>query len=299
MENLLTKDILRTEDFFNAFPDRPAQTVYSRIRKLVKEGKINVVGKGVYSTVPKLEYHPVINQRMREVANVLERECSGINFCITNKCDNLALDVGRPDMDVVCRVLKGHGMKTLTSKEADKSPVPPEGYIIVGPYISEMPVVVYEGIEVSSLEKEIVDSIGKMSLIEVQKLTEAYRLNYNRMERYASRRGVKEELKALFDSLDQERIKMISAVQKYFVGSAVTKAWVFGSFARGEETPESDLDLLVEYDKSAKLSLLGVIRYKLDLEKETGREIDIIENGYLRNFAVESANRDKYLIYER
>lgn len=299
MENLLTKDILKTGDFFEAFPGLPAPTVYSKIRKLVKEGKINVVGKGIYSTVPKLEYHPVITPMMREVANILERECSGINFCITDKHNNLALDVGRQDMDFIYGVLQGHGLKTISRKEADKSPVSPEGYIIVGPYISEMPVVVCDGLEVSSLEKEIVDSMGNMSLLEVQKLAESYRLNYNRMERYAARRGVKEELKALFDSLDQERIKMISAVQKYFVGCAVTKAWVFGSFARGEETPESDLDLLVEYDKSSKISLLGVIRYKLDLEKETGREVDLIENGYLRPFAVESANRDKYLIYER
>ena len=100
-------------------------------------------------------------------------------------------------------------------------------------------------------------------------------------------------------SLNQERLQMISTVQKFFRESAVTKAWVFGSFARGEETPESDLDLLVDYEKESRLSLLGVIRYKLDLEKGIGREVDLIENGYLRSFAIESANHDKYLIYER
>ena len=76
-------------------------------------------------------------------------------------------------------------------------------------------------------------------------------------------------------------------------------AWVFGSFARGEETPESDLDLLVDYDHEVKISLLDIVRFKLDIEKKIQREVDLVENGYLKPFAVASAERDKYLIYER
>jgi hypothetical protein len=36
-----------------------------------------------------------------------------------------------------------------------------------------------------------------------------------------------------------------------------------------------------------------------ELEKSTGRRIDLVEDGCLLPFAVESANRDKILIYER
>ena len=36
-----------------------------------------------------------------------------------------------------------------------------------------------------------------------------------------------------------------------------------------------------------------------ELEKSTGRRIDLVEDGCLLLFAVESANRDKILIYER
>jgi predicted nucleotidyltransferase len=74
---------------------------------------------------------------------------------------------------------------------------------------------------------------------------------------------------------------------------------VFGSFARREETPESDIDLLVDFNPKAKVSLLDIIRQKLDLERITCRQIDLVENGYLKPFAVQSADRDKYLIYER
>lgn len=69
--------------------------------------------------------------------------------------------------------------------------------------------------------------------------------------------------------------------------------------ARGEENDTSDVDLLVDYDKSGGLSLLTIVRYKLDMEQLIGREVDLVENGYLKPFAVESAEKDKYLIYER
>ena len=74
---------------------------------------------------------------------------------------------------------------------------------------------------------------------------------------------------------------------------------MFGSFARREENDSSDLDLLVDYDSTEGLSLLDIVKYKLDLEKLIGREVDLVENGYLKPFALPSAERDKYLIYER
>ena len=88
-------------------------------------------------------------------------------------------------------------------------------------------------------------------------------------------------------------------IADYFKTQPVLKAWLFGSFARGEETPESDVDILVEYDKDARISLLTISRMMGELEKSTGRKVDLIEEGCLLPFAVESANRDKQLIYER
>ena len=37
----------------------------------------------------------------------------------------------------------------------------------------------------------------------------------------------------------------------------------------------------------------------IDLENLIGRKVDIVEDGTLRPWAVESVNNDKYLIYER
>jgi predicted nucleotidyltransferase len=92
---------------------------------------------------------------------------------------------------------------------------------------------------------------------------------------------------------------MIQLIANYFKTQPVMKAWLFGSFARGEETPDSDIDILVEYDENARISLLTISHMMGELEKSTGRRVDLIENGCLLPFAVDSANRDKKLIYER
>jgi predicted nucleotidyltransferase len=92
---------------------------------------------------------------------------------------------------------------------------------------------------------------------------------------------------------------MTKVISDYFKTQPVSRAWIFGSFARGEETEESDIDILVEYDKNARISLLTISHMMGELEKSTGRRVDLIEEGCLLPFAVDSANHDKKLIYER
>ncbi len=93
--------------------------------------------------------------------------------------------------------------------------------------------------------------------------------------------------------------KITQQIAEYFKTQPVLKAWLFGSFARGEETQDSDVDILVEYDKNARISLMTISHMMGELEQSIGRKIDLVEEGCLLPFAVNSANRDKKLIYER
>ena len=93
---------------------------------------------------------------------------------------------------------------------------------------------------------------------------------------------------------------MKKAIADYFETQPVLKAWLFGSFARGEETPRSDVDILFVPDRSGKpFTLFTMGGMYMDLKELLGREVDLVEEGCLLSFAVESANRDKQLIYER
>ena len=92
---------------------------------------------------------------------------------------------------------------------------------------------------------------------------------------------------------------MTQMIADYFKTQPVLKAWLFGSFARGEESPESDVDILVEFDHGESIGLFKYVGMKLDIEDMVWRNVDLVEEGTLLPFAVESANRDKQLIYER
>lgn len=292
---------LSVEDFMKACPGMPTSSVYTRIRSLVKTGRLSTVGTGRYRPVHKPIHYVPVTKWMKTVNQFLIDSCPGIDHCITQTGSNLLVEIPRNDLDFVLETLKKHEAKVVRQKEAMQFPGPLEGFILVGQLISDAPVVPIDSCPVPSLEKEIVDTLcaGKYNQLNFQKIMEVYPVNLNRLHRYASRRGVDEELSEHLNALNQKRIDMFTNVQKFMANIPITKAWVFGSFARAEETERSDLDLLVEYDPQSKVSLLNVIRFKLDLEAIIGRNVDLIENGSLRPFAVESAERDKYLIYER
>ena len=90
-----------------------------------------------------------------------------------------------------------------------------------------------------------------------------------------------------------------TTVADYFKTQPVLKAWLFGSYSRGEQTNESDVDILVQYDRSQRIGLLKIAGMHIDLENLLGHKVDIVEDGTLRPWAGESVNKDKCLIYER
>lgn len=96
----------------------------------------------------------------------------------------------------------------------------------------------------------------------------------------------------------RQRTKVTKALSEYFKTQPVLKAWLFGSFARDEETPLSDVDILVVIDRSKPVGLKFFGMWN-DIEELLGRKVDLVEDGNLSPFAVESANHDKKLIYER
>lgn len=53
----------------------------------------------------------------------------------------------------------------------------------------------------------------------------------------------------------------------------VVKASVFGSYARGEETKKSDVDMMIKY--KGKMSLLDLVGLEQELEKKVGVKFDI------------------------
>lgn len=93
--------------------------------------------------------------------------------------------------------------------------------------------------------------------------------------------------------------EMQQTIVDYFKTQPILRAWLFGSFARGDETPVSDVDLLVQFDDNARVSLLKHASMINDLEALLDRSVDLIPDGRVYPRIAESINHDKILIYER
>ena len=66
--------------------------------------------------------------------------------------------------------------------------------------------------------------------------------------------------------------------------SGVREIRVFGSVARGEEADDSDIDFLVEFDRSAPQHPFDAyFGLKEALEELFGRPVDLVEAGAVRN----------------
>ena len=93
------------------------------------------------------------------------------------------------------------------------------------------------------------------------------------------------------------RNHIIPILQGYFATQPIAKAWLFGSYSRGEEKDGSDVDILVAFDKDAKISLLKYADIVCQLEALLKQKVDLVEEGTLFPFAQQTVNEDKILIY--
>ncbi|MFH1209827.1 MAG: nucleotidyltransferase family protein [archaeon] len=78
-------------------------------------------------------------------------------------------------------------------------------------------------------------------------------------------------------NIEKIKLKALPILKKH----NIAKAGIFGSFVRGENNKNSDVDILVEI-KDKKMSLLGFIHIKHELEDALGKKIDLVEYKMIR-----------------
>lgn len=72
---------------------------------------------------------------------------------------------------------------------------------------------------------------------------------------------------------------------------------IFGSFARSENKPGSDLDILVKFKKG--ITLLQLIKLENDLSEKLGIKVDLVTEGALTNKKLrKSIDKDLRIIFE-
>jgi predicted nucleotidyltransferase len=78
----------------------------------------------------------------------------------------------------------------------------------------------------------------------------------------------------------------------------VAELALFGSAARGDKTPESDVDIAVTFRADAEVSLFDFASMQLELQELFGRPVDLVEKATIRNpFRRKSILRDLTVLY--
>ena len=90
----------------------------------------------------------------------------------------------------------------------------------------------------------------------------------------------------------------IDQIKEYFRDKPVKKVFLFGSFAKGTATSQSDLDILVELDHNHSMGL-EFIQMKLDLEVLLKKEVDLVTTKGISHRVLPLVERTKQLIYAR
>lgn len=89
-----------------------------------------------------------------------------------------------------------------------------------------------------------------------------------------------------------------TAVSRVLARYDASEAYLFGSFARGEQTPDSDIDLRLVCGNTMTFGTLYELSH--ELEKELGRKVDIVTNPpeHMRPAFRKSIKLDEVRIYE-
>ena len=92
-------------------------------------------------------------------------------------------------------------------------------------------------------------------------------------------------------TIDEIKNKVTAAARKY----GIQKAYLFGSYARGDAGPGSDIDICIE--KGKLRTLFELSGFCLDLEEIFGNKVDVVTTAALSDDYREHIDRDKILLY--
>ncbi len=90
----------------------------------------------------------------------------------------------------------------------------------------------------------------------------------------------------------------LERLREFFKDQPVLRAYVFGSFARGDADEKSDIDIMVELDHSTPVGM-QFFRMHNELEDLLESRIDLVSTDGISKHIRPFVEADKRLVYER
>ncbi|MEW5759466.1 MAG: nucleotidyltransferase family protein [Candidatus Thermoplasmatota archaeon] len=89
--------------------------------------------------------------------------------------------------------------------------------------------------------------------------------------------------------------EIFKKIAEFLKRHGARKIAVFGSYTRGEEKPESDIDLIVEF--SERKSHLEPVRIERELSEDLGIKVDLLTEKFISPYMIDSIRKEMEVIY--
>jgi uncharacterized protein len=98
--------------------------------------------------------------------------------------------------------------------------------------------------------------------------------------------------------MDKHQIRAkILAHEGHFKASGIRHLTLFGSKARGDDSPKSDIDLLADYDRARKLTLFDKAGLEVELSTMLTAPVDLCDREMLEKSVRLRAEREAVLVF--
>jgi predicted nucleotidyltransferase len=95
----------------------------------------------------------------------------------------------------------------------------------------------------------------------------------------------------------EQVIATLRAHEPELRSAGIVRLSLFGSVARGDATPQSDVDLMAEFDAAKKFTVLGRVHLENQIADMLGTKVDLAHTRMLRDGIREQAAREAVLVF--
>ena len=164
-------------------------------------------------------------------------------------------------------------------KASEVSMIPPN--VVNQPFRTESAIIAF--VEVMAIASAATGAIydHKLRRKDPKIVSMDMRVDFESLPKELRRRGLKE--------------KLVEVCQR----NDVVFLAVFGSFARGEQRAESDVDVAIEFDRNSEKSLFDLVRVEDELTRLFERKVDLGIFSSLNPYIIDDVKKEMKIIYEK
>ncbi|MEM3396907.1 MAG: nucleotidyltransferase family protein [Thermoplasmata archaeon] len=91
------------------------------------------------------------------------------------------------------------------------------------------------------------------------------------------------------------KAELFEKITQFLKERGVKKVAIFGSYVRGEERPDSDIDIVVEF--SERKSLLDIIELEQELSELLGVKVELLTEKSISPYMIERIRNEMKVLY--